>query len=235
MSARSCILLLAFMGIALALPQPTHAANIVIANADGAGEGFNDPNPPTNANQKGNNPGTSLGQMRLNVFNAVAAQLGAILNSAVVITVSAQFNPLACAAQSATLGLASTTGIHANFSGGEPSVAYHVALAESLAGANLNGGSAEMTATFNSALDSDVNCLGGGGFYYGLDGNAPVGTTPLLQVVLHELSHGLGFSSLANVNNMGDGAWPPGGISRRIQPQFAGSGNGQKLGSNEQW
>lgn len=191
--------------LAVALAEPAWAATIVIANGDGADEGFNDPNPPFHANQKGNNPGTTLGQLRLNVFEAVAAQWGALLNSTVTITVNAQFNPLACAAQSGTLGSASSAGTIANFGAGLPATAHHIALAESLASANLNGANPELNATFNSALDSgDPNCLGGGGFYYGLDGNAPTGTTPLYTVVLHELAHALGFSNFTNPNT---GAW----------------------------
>ena len=56
---------------------PVFAATIVIENKDGAGEGFNDPtNSATIPNQKGNNPGATLGQLRLNVFNEAAKVLG---------------------------------------------------------------------------------------------------------------------------------------------------------------
>ncbi len=72
------------------------AATMVIQNNDGPGEGFNDPNPPVHANQKGNNPGTTLGELRLNLFQAAADRWGELLNSNVTITVGAQFNDLFC-------------------------------------------------------------------------------------------------------------------------------------------
>jgi hypothetical protein len=175
------------------------AATIVIQVADGAGEGFNDPNPPANAAQKGNNPGSTLGELRLNLFQAAADVWGEILTSGTTITVSANFDELFCSANSGTLGNAGATSSSANFTGSDSNVAYPIALAEALAGSNLNGGSAEIIATFNSLVDSDDECLGGGGFYYGLDGNVPAGMSNLFATVLHELGHGLGFFSLADV------------------------------------
>lgn len=179
------------------------AATIVIQNNDGVDEGFNDPLPPPNSNQKGNNPGTTLGEMRLNVFQAAADVWAAILNSNITITVGGTFDEKFCSSESATLGSAGASGSGANFGGSEPDLAYVIALAESLNDSNLNGVSVEIVTSFNSLLDSDPACLGGGGFYYGLDDNAPVGTTRLYPVVLHELAHGLGFASMADV---GDGA-----------------------------
>jgi hypothetical protein len=43
------------------------------------------------------------------------------------------------------------------------------------------------------------------GFYYGLDGAVPDGLTDLYPVVLHELGHGLGFSSISDVEPGGTG------------------------------
>jgi len=183
------------------------AATFFIQNDDDPNEGFNDPLPPTNPNQKGNNPGTTLGEMRLNVFQAAADVWGEILNSNVTITVGANFAELFCSASSATVGSAGATSSWANFIGVEPDTAYPIALAESLKDSNMNGPMVEITASFNSLLDSDPNCLGGGGFYYGLDDNAPPGTSPLYPVVLHELAHGLGFVSLTDVGSGGSGAF----------------------------
>lgn len=182
------------------------AATIVIQIGDGVGEGLNDPNPPFNSNQIGNNPGSTLGELRMNLLQAVADHWGQLLNSAVTITVNAEFNDLFCSANSAVLAQAGTTGSHANFAGGQAGVAYHVALAESLAGVNLNGGNVEINATFNNNVDTgDPACLGGGGFYYGLDDNAPAGTAHLFPVTLHELAHGLSFGHLADVGTGGTG------------------------------
>ena len=183
------------------------AATFVIQNNDDPNEGFNDPLPPTNANQKGNNPGTTLGEMRLNVFQAAADVWGGILNSNITITVGASFEELFCSASSATVGSAGSNGSSANNAGLEPNIAYPIALAESLIDSNINDSSVEITASFNSLLDSDPTCLGGGGFYYGLDDNVPPGTSALYPVVLHELAHGLGFVSMTDVGSGGSGAF----------------------------
>ena len=183
------------------------AATFVIQNNDVANEGFNDPLPPTNPNQKGNNPGTTLGEMRLNVFQAAADVWGEILNSNITITVGGSFEEKFCSANSATLGSAGATGSRANFAGLEPNIAYPIALAESLNDSNMNGVNVEITASFNSLVDSDPACLGGGGFYYGLDDNAPTGTSPLYPIVLHEIAHGLGFASMTDVGSGGSGGF----------------------------
>ena len=66
---------------------------------------------------------------------------------------------------------------------------YHSALADKLAGAELNPGFADINAQFSS----DFN------FYLGLDNNHGA-LNDLVVVVLHELGHGLGFSAFANGN-----------------------------------
>jgi len=177
------------------------AATILIQNNDGANEGFNDPNAPAHANQIGaTNTANTLGALRLEVFTEAAKVWGDILNSNIAITVGATFDDdLVCAANSATLGQAGPTGSQQGFANSEAGVAYPVALAESLSGSNLNSTSVEITAKFNSKVDTnDPDCMGGGGFYYGLDDNVPVGTSALFPVVLHELGHGLGFLSFVN-------------------------------------
>lgn len=177
------------------------AATILIQNNDGASEGFNDPNPPPHANQIGvTNTANTLGALRMEVFMEAAKVWGDILNSDVNITVGATFDDdLFCASNSATLGQAGPTGSQQNFINSQAGIAYIVALAESLSGSNLNGATVEINTKFNSKVDTnDAGCLGGGGFYYGLDDNAPPGTSALFPVVLHELGHGLGFLSLVN-------------------------------------
>ena len=90
-------LLLAAVGLAQA------AANITIVNGNAAGLGFNDPTP---AVPVGGNPGTTLGQQRINAFQYVASIWGANLGSSVEIKVLATFEPLTCSAGSAVLGSA---------------------------------------------------------------------------------------------------------------------------------
>jgi len=186
--------------LASAFALQASAANIAIKNNDGANEGFNDLNPPPHANQISvTNTANTLGALRLEVFEEAAKVWGDILNSNITITVGATFDDdLFCSANSATLGQAGPTSTLQG-PGLDPGFAYVISLAESLKDSNQNGINVEINAKFNSKIDTDdVDCMGGGGFYYGLDDNVPAGTSALFPVVLHELGHGLGFLSLVN-------------------------------------
>jgi hypothetical protein len=194
----------------LAIPAvASAAATLVIVNLDGPGEGFND---PTAAAPVGGNPGTTVGQQRLIAFQYAADLWGAALTSDVTINIQANFNPLTCTPTSAVLGAAGTNQIFANFANAElANTWYHGALANRLAGADLAPGPTgtpadDMRAFFNSNLNGNPACLGGRGWYYGLDANH--GTDiDLVTVLLHEFGHGLGFSQFASVTS---GAQPLG-------------------------
>jgi len=204
------------------------SATILIQDNDDPGEGFKDPTDATSISaQAGNNPGATLGELRLNVFKEAAKVLGEAIKSNVTIKVGATFDPLACTASSGTLGQAGATASIANSVGTTPDTAYVIALGESLAGSNINGSSVEINAIFNSDVDASDDCLGSGGFYYGLDGNAPAGMAALFAVVLHELSHGLGFSSLSDTSPAGSGGFIgaggfPDSFSRNLYDQGTG-------------
>src|SRR5947207_5895673 len=90
------------------------AATIVIQNNDAAGVGFND---ATAVAPVGGNPGTTLGQQRLNAFQAAANIWGATLTSSITITIRAQWTALTCSSNSAVLGSAGATSSFANFAG----------------------------------------------------------------------------------------------------------------------
>ena len=180
-AALSCAALLAV--------APAFAATITIVNNDGVGEGFNDPTPVAPV---GGNPGVTIGQQRLAVFNHAAAIWGALLPSTVEIRVQAQFNPQTCTATSATLGSAGAINFLANYpSAPFANTWYSVALANKISGADLHVNN-DINATFNSNLGTSPTC--GFTWYYGLDGNEGT-ATELLPVVLHELGHGLGFQT----------------------------------------
>src|SRR5215475_11766849 len=78
----------------------TQAAVIVVDNVDVPGKGFNDETPTAPV---GGNPGTTLGQQRLNALQYAADIWGSILASDVPILVAASFSPLSCGSTSATL------------------------------------------------------------------------------------------------------------------------------------
>ena len=179
------------------------AATITIVNGNAAGIGFNDPLPVAPV---GGNPGTTLGQQRINAFQYVASIWGANLNSNVEIKVLATFESLFCTAGSAVLGSAGPRDVESDFVGAPVAGTwYHVALANKLAGVDLfpaaldvpGGGGADIRARFNSRLGLFDNCLKGSPFYLGLDGNK--GTAiDLVEVLLHEFGHGLGFSTVTS-------------------------------------
>ena len=196
-------LLFAFVGVLLLVlaPAPARAAaTIVILNADGAGEGFNDPTPVAPV---GGNPGTTLGQQRLNVFQAAANVWGAQLTIVVTIVVFSNFDPLTCTATSAVLGSAGAITVWRDFAGAPlPGHWYPNSLANKLFGSDLSTGdpnplfNAEIIARFNSNL-GQAGCLTGTPFYLGLDNNHGA-LIDLFTVVLHEVGHGLGFQTFTS-------------------------------------
>jgi len=179
----------------LAAPAFAPAATVTIINLDGAGEGFNDPTPRAPV---GGNPGVTLGAQRLNVFQHAADIWGGLLTSSVVITVEANFDPMFCTATSAVLGAAGPQTVEMNFAG-PPEHAdtwYVAALANAVAGTDLDADFSDIGITFNSDVD-DPACLGTRSWYYGYDGLE--GTDiELVPVVLHEMGHGLGFLTLVD-------------------------------------
>lgn len=158
------------------------AADIVPVNFDGTNEGYNDPTP---VSPVGGNPGTTRGQQRWIVAQYAAAMWGSVLNSNVPVYVGAQFNPLGAN----VLGSAGATFVFSDFANAPvANTWYSSALADSLAGTDLQPGFIDI----NSQFSSDFN------FYYGLDGNTPAGQINFLDVVMHEFAHGLGFQNFEN-------------------------------------
>lgn len=172
-------------------------SEIIIINNDGPDEGLNDPTPvePVDGNM-----GTTLGEQRLNVFEAAVRVWEGILVSDVPIEFEAQFDELFCDETSATLGSAGPLTAAADFTGAQlPDTLYVGAQANQQAGFDLDPDSADLSARFNSLLGTGPECLGGLSFYLGIDGElAPEGTIGLFDTILHEIAHGVGFLSLVD-------------------------------------
>jgi hypothetical protein len=200
--ARTPLLLVAATVLAVALvavPAPALAgAEVVIVPFDAPGTGYFDPTP---AAPLGGNPGTTVGDQRLIAAQLAATLWGATLTSDVPIFVGARFTPLTCTATGAILGSASATAVFANFAAGIPlNTWHHSALADSIAGIDLRPGFTDINTNFNSNLNGNPACLGGRGWYYGLDGNE--GTNiDFLAVLTHELAHGLGHSGFVSLGS----------------------------------
>jgi PA domain-containing protein len=194
MGLRVRLTLFALSAILLASSSSARAAaTVVIQNADAPGVGFNDPTPVAPI---GNNPGTTLGQQRLNAFQYAANIWGAILNSNATIVVRASWEPLTCTSTTAVLGSAGSDDIFRNFSGAQFSNTwYSAALANALAGTDLDPDH-EINARFNINLGTP-GCLDNSPFYLGLDNNHG-SAVDLVGVLLHELSHGLGVQTFTN-------------------------------------
>jgi hypothetical protein len=176
---------------------PAHAAaTIVVINNDPPGVGFNDPTPVAPV---GGNTGTTLGAQRLNVYLAVANKWGSVLNSPVPITVRAQWTALSCTATGAVLGSAGAITIWQNFVGAPVTDTwYSAALANKLAGQDLDPANPDINANFNVNLGRP-GCLTGTPFYLGLDNNHGP-QVDFYTVLLHEIGHGLGFQSFTGQN-----------------------------------
>lgn len=161
----------------------TYAATIIIVNKDNPGEGFND---PTAFAPVGGNAAPTLGEARLKAFQYAANILAKVLVSTVHIRVDAQFDSLG----PGVLGAAGPNTVHRDF----PNAAwintwYVQALANNLAGQDLDPTTSDMSATFNTNFPH---------WYFGLDTYPPPGQFDFVTVVLHELLHGLGFLSLVD-------------------------------------
>ena len=168
------------------LAADLRAAEFIFVNGDGAGEGLND---LTAVAPVGGNPGTTLGAQRLAALQRVGEIWGSHLVSPVPIRVLVGFDPLG----SGILAGAGPVSQQQNFTNApKPNMWYPVALANALAGVDLEPSSSDINVTANTSA----------AFYYGLDSATPSGSSNFLDVVLHELGHGLGFISL--IGSTGD-------------------------------
>lgn len=174
------------------------AATVSLVNGDaGTTVGLNDITPTA---PKGGNPGTTIGEQRRIAYQFAMDMWGGVLQSNVEIKVYASFARLTCTPTGGTLGQAGTNWIVYNFPGATPNTIYHSALGDAIAGEDLvpdPEDPADIFSQFNGDLGKS-DCLAGLSWYYGLDGNTPVGAINFLNVVMHEIGHGLGASGFLN-------------------------------------
>lgn len=135
----------------------------------------------------GGNYATTLGEQRKEVFERAAFIWSNILDLDYDITVEVQFTSMTCSSGSATLGYAGPNRVKKI-----DNVWYTTAQANQINKTDTSGTYNDIYADFNS--DIDEGCYDGApnGWYYGLDNNEPSDQEGLLDVVLHEIGHGLG-------------------------------------------
>ena len=176
------------VAVGVALCGVAQAGDIIPVYGDPANTGYFDPNA---AAPVAGNPGTTVGEQRRIVAQFAADLWGSILVSDVPVLIGARFVPLA----TNVLGSAGTNYAFANFpNAGKQDTWYVGALAESLAGEDLNEEDLDISSNFSTNFS----------FYLGLDGNTPATQSSLLDVIMHEYGHGLGF---ANLETEATGAW----------------------------
>jgi|GEM_PF-2301119 len=192
-------LLLVLIGVH---PQRAHARADVRGIVTGSG--FQDRTP---VEPVGGNPGTTLGEQRRRAMERAFADWSKRLDSDVPIEVAFELEALGCMNGGVVLGGAAPVSAFGDVPGGEPGMFYVSALANSLAGRDLDPTEPDIIARFNSSVDRECRS-GTGGFYYGFDGKSD-DAVDFIQVVLHELAHGLGISSLIDVET-GESVFPEG-------------------------
>jgi hypothetical protein len=149
----------------------------------------------------GGNPGTTVGEQRLNVFNKAGEIWDAILGSPIDIHVEASFEPMPCNATSGVLGGAGPLIVDSDFFDAPFAATwYNSAEANRIAGSDLDPFDNDIGATFNVNVGTP-GCLTVRSWYYGFDGNEGANGLDLLAVLLHELCHGLGFMTLTDESN----------------------------------
>lgn len=186
--------------LSVLLSAQVNATTITIVNADAGSQGFNSRRA---VNPEGGNNATTLGAAYSNVFRAAADFWESKISSTVEIRVQSSFSSSQiCTSTGAQLGGAGPMEIAINFPGAPvQNTIYTIALANALAGEDMDPGFDDIQAQFNSQLDGRPGCLGGTRWWLGINAQqAPRGTISLLDTVLHEIGHGLGFLTFVDQN-----------------------------------
>ncbi|NUM76188.1 hypothetical protein HUU40_17625 [candidate division KSB1 bacterium] len=169
------------------LPQRLHPQRILVGDnvifavtyGDGANEGFND---------------QTLGAARRTAFEFAMGVWANNLQGPATISVNATMTPRGGTATSAVLASAAPANYWRNFRN-EPlgDTWYPECLVEIISGSDPDNNRLDINVDFNSDVDN-ATVLGNRGFYYETDAS-PGTDIDFVTVTIHELCHGLGFSS----------------------------------------
>ena len=153
-----------------------------------------------------------------NAFQYAVDIWEAQINSPVPIEVDAYWTSL----DPGILGAAGADSLWRDYPGfPQANTWYAVAMANALAGSDLNDSDPEIVAQFKSNFAD---------WYFGTDGNTPFDKWDFVSVVLHELCHGLGFFGSMQVSS-GLGYWGYGTGYPVIYDRYTETGGGQALTS----
>ncbi len=139
-------------------------------------------------------------------FSYAASIWASLLNSTVPIKINACWANL----DYGVLGHSAAEGFYRDFFGAPVAGTwYPVALANALSGTDLNDVDGTDDDGFNDDADAEMEIAyssNGISWYFGTDGNTPMGQYDFVSVVLHEICHALGFDGTMQVSS-GLGYW----------------------------
>lgn len=139
-----------------------------------------------------------------------------LISSPVPIVVNASWAPL----DPGVLGMAGASTFYRDFPNApQANTWYPIAIANKLAGRDLDSTIPDIEATFSSAFTA---------WYFGVDANPGINQYDFVSVVLHELCHGLGFSGSMRVSG-GVGTWGGGTAFPFIYDRYTVNGTAQPL------
>lgn len=172
------------------------AVSIQITYTDAANTGFYDPTPVSPA---GTNPGTTLGQQRRIALEYAASRWSSQISGTIPIQIKASWYSAAPSGGLITLANASPAHYASNGSNGGPlpfnDTRYPTALAGEISGTDIviAGETNDIVVNCNSYLDTVTT----DGFAWDYDlSNSTVGAgSSFVGTMLHEIGHGLGFTS----------------------------------------
>lgn len=149
-------------------------------------------------------------------FSYAANIWGTLVNSSVPIKINACWANMGT---SGVLGHGGASDYYRNFTGAPYSDTYYpLATANALYGSDLNGDTEEVIIAYNAEFTD---------WYFGTDGLCPGSEVDFVEVVMHEMAHGLGFLGSMSVSG-GQGSWGFSGIPT-IYDRFTEDGAGQSL------